>query len=133
MRTTDIPGFSKLSPPEKILLVEEIWDTVVADESAIPVPDSHRRELDRRVSRYRSSPGKLLTLEELQQRLQQCPSSSGSFHRPRATCESAELGTRSAHRGWAMPSSMSSSRPSTTSSSTLCSTGLNRVTSGVDF
>ena len=50
-------------------LVEEIWDTVAADDSAVPVPDSHLRELDRRVSRYRSGPGKLLTLEDLQQRL----------------------------------------------------------------
>ena len=69
MRPNDIPGFQRLSSPEKILLAEEIWDTVAADDSAVPVPDSHLRELDRRVSRYRSGPGKLLTLEDLRQRL----------------------------------------------------------------
>ena len=70
MRATDIPGFDQLTDPEKILLVEEIWDTIAADEANVPVPDSHLQELDRRISRYRSNPGKLLTLEELQRRLQ---------------------------------------------------------------
>ena len=69
MRPSDIPGFQRLSSPEKILLVEEIWDTVAADDSTVPVPDSHLRELGRRVTHYRSGPGRLLTLEELQQRL----------------------------------------------------------------
>ena len=70
MRTTDIPGFDELSGPEKILLVEEIWDTISENETEVPVPDSHRKELDRRLSAYQSSPGRLLTLEELQQRIQ---------------------------------------------------------------
>lgn len=69
MRATDIPGFDQLTAPEKILLVEEIWDTIAADESNIPVPDSHLQELDRRIRGYRSDPGKLLSLEELEQRL----------------------------------------------------------------
>ena len=69
MRPNDIPGFQRLSSPEKIALVEEMWDTVAADDGAVPVPDSHLQELDRRVSRYRSGPGKLLKLESLQQRL----------------------------------------------------------------
>ena len=69
MRATDIPGFDQLTDPEKILLVEEIWDIIAADEADVPVPDSHLQELDRRISRYRSNPGKLLTLEELQRRL----------------------------------------------------------------
>ena len=47
MRATDIPGFDELSGPEKILLVEEIWDTIVQHETEVSVPDSHRRELDK--------------------------------------------------------------------------------------
>ena len=68
MRATDIPGFEQLSGPEKILLVEEIWDMIVQDETEVPVPNSHLKELDS--SRHQSSPGRLLTLEELQQRIQ---------------------------------------------------------------
>ena len=39
----------------QILLVEELWDTIAADESKIPVPDSHLRELDRRINRHSSN------------------------------------------------------------------------------
>jgi len=70
MRTTDIPGFDQLSGPEKILLVEEIWDSIADDDSVAPVPDSHLQELERRLSRHQADPGKLLTLEELTQRVQ---------------------------------------------------------------
>ncbi len=69
MRATDIPGLDELSGPEKILLVEELWDTIADDESDVPVPDGHLRELDKRRKRHKSNPGKLLTLEELQQRV----------------------------------------------------------------
>ena len=70
MRATDIPGFDQLSGPEKMLLVEQIWDSITADESKVSVPDSHLSEVDRRLSRHHASPGKLLTLEELVQRVQ---------------------------------------------------------------
>ncbi|GFP37132.1 hypothetical protein HKBW3S44_00812, partial [Candidatus Hakubella thermalkaliphila] len=33
MRASDIPDITKLSTPEKILLVEDIWDSIVSDES----------------------------------------------------------------------------------------------------
>ena len=70
MRATDIPGFEQLSGPEKILLVEEIWDKIAEDESEVSVPNSHLKELDNRLGCHQSSPGRLLTLEELQQRIQ---------------------------------------------------------------
>ena len=70
MRTTDIPGFGNLSQPEKNLLAEEIWSDIASDPSSVPVPESHLDELNRRVQRHRAKPGKLLSLDELQQRLQ---------------------------------------------------------------
>ncbi len=70
MRATEIPGFDNLSQAEKILLAEEIWYDIASDPSSVPVPESHLEELDRRVQKYRSDPGKLLTLDELQQRVQ---------------------------------------------------------------
>jgi len=70
MRIADIPELRKLSPEEKILLVEDLWDSIATDESAIPVPESHRAELDRRLKAYQSAPGSLLSLEDLRSRLQ---------------------------------------------------------------
>lgn len=70
MQISDIPEIGKLSTPEKILLIEDIWDSIASDESAVPVPQSHMEELDRRLKRYDSSPGTLLSLEELRTRVE---------------------------------------------------------------
>jgi len=57
MHVSDIPEITHLSIPEKILLVEELWDTIASEEEEIPVPQSHIDELD------------LLTLDELRGRI----------------------------------------------------------------
>ena len=40
----------ELSPAERILLVEEIWDSLAATPDAVPVTDAQRRELDHRLA-----------------------------------------------------------------------------------
>ena len=70
MRVKDLPEISKLSTPEKILLVEDLWDSISSDESAVPVPKSHKTELDRRFKRFESAPGSLLSLEELRTKIE---------------------------------------------------------------
>jgi putative addiction module component (TIGR02574 family) len=70
MSVMDIPKINQLSVPEKILLVEELWDNIALDESTVPVPKSHMEELDRRFKNYKSNPGNLLSLEELQVRIE---------------------------------------------------------------
>jgi putative addiction module component (TIGR02574 family) len=46
----------KLSIAERLRLVEDIWDSIAASPDALPVTDSQRRELDRRLAEYRSNP-----------------------------------------------------------------------------
>ncbi len=70
MRVIDIPEISKLSTPEKILLLEDLWDSIASEESSVPFPKSHMEELDRRLKRYESRPGELLSFEELQARIE---------------------------------------------------------------
>jgi putative addiction module component (TIGR02574 family) len=70
MHLNDIPEIERLSTPEKILLVEELWDSIASDESRVPVPQSHTKELERRLKRYISHPGDLLSLEELQVKIE---------------------------------------------------------------
>ncbi|MBM3326371.1 MAG: addiction module protein [Calditrichaeota bacterium] len=65
MPLNEISELARLSVPEKILLVEDLWDSITGDESAVPVPRSHQDELDRRFRAYKSNPGCLLSLEEL--------------------------------------------------------------------
>jgi putative addiction module component (TIGR02574 family) len=70
MRANDISEIARLSIQEKILLVEDIWDSIRSDQSQVSVPKSHQDELDRRFKRYESNPGNLLSLEELQARVE---------------------------------------------------------------
>lgn len=70
MRISDIPEITKLSTPEKILLVEDLWDNIASDESVVPVPQSHMDELDKRLKRYELGPGNLLSFEELRKKIE---------------------------------------------------------------
>lgn len=70
MRLNDIPEVARLSTAEKILLVEDLWDSIAPDESSVPIPKSHMDELDRRLKDHASSPGSLLSLDELQHRIE---------------------------------------------------------------
>lgn len=70
MRVNDIPEIAGLSVPEKILLVEELWDSIAAEELSVPIPPSHLDELERRLKRHASDPGRLLSLSELKQRIE---------------------------------------------------------------
>lgn len=38
----------KLALSEKLLLVEDIWDSIAADNAQMPLPQWQKRELDRR-------------------------------------------------------------------------------------
>lgn len=70
MKVEDIPEISQLSIPEKILLVEELWDSISYVNAEIPIPDSHKDELNKRLARHLRSPGELLSLNELQARIE---------------------------------------------------------------
>lgn len=70
MRVSDIPEIVRLTIPEKILLVEDLWDSIASDESDVPVPHSHKAELDKRYKHYKSNPGNLLSLEDLKVRIE---------------------------------------------------------------
>ena len=69
MRVKDLPEISKLSIPEKILLVEDLWDNISADDASVPVSESHKAELDKRYKRFQSAPGTLLSLDDLRARV----------------------------------------------------------------
>lgn len=70
MRLEDIPELARLSVPEKILFLEDLWESIVSEESSVPMPQSHRTELDRRLAEYERNPGQLLTLDDLRHRIE---------------------------------------------------------------
>ena len=46
--------FSHLTPDERLQLVEDLWDSLaVGTPEAVPVPEWHAREVERRLAAYR--------------------------------------------------------------------------------
>jgi putative addiction module component (TIGR02574 family) len=49
-------GLDRLSPEERLTLVEELWDSIAADGAAITLTAAQRAELDRRLAELDASP-----------------------------------------------------------------------------
>ncbi len=62
-------GIDRLSLAERILLVEEIWDSIAAEAQGVEVPQTHKDELDRRIEAYREDPSAGSSWDEVKERL----------------------------------------------------------------
>ena len=60
---------SKLSPQEKILLIEEVWDSLAEDPSQLPISASQKRELEKRLKSYKKNPHKTSSWQDVKKRL----------------------------------------------------------------
>jgi putative addiction module component (TIGR02574 family) len=65
MQTDLTEEAKKLSIPERILLVEEIWDTIAQENESFELSDGQKRELDRRLKSLRANPGAGRTWDEI--------------------------------------------------------------------
>jgi putative addiction module component (TIGR02574 family) len=59
----------QLTIAERIQLAEDIWDSVAAFPEAIPLTDTQKEELDRRLQTYAQNPGEGISWDELKDRL----------------------------------------------------------------
>ena len=55
----------KLSIPDRILLVEEIWDTIAEENQAFELTDVQKQELDRRLESAKADPRQGRTWDEI--------------------------------------------------------------------
>ncbi len=60
----------QLSLAERVLLVQQIWDSIAAEQASLPVTRAQQEELDRRVEAYRQSPTEGASWEDVKARLQ---------------------------------------------------------------
>lgn len=58
-------NINKLSLSEKILLVEDIWDSIAAANANIPLTDEQKEELDRRYKAFIKNPDDSKSWEEI--------------------------------------------------------------------
>jgi putative addiction module component (TIGR02574 family) len=56
MKTISVSDLLELSVTERILLVEDIWDSVSAAPESISLTDKQREELDHRLQAYHKDP-----------------------------------------------------------------------------
>lgn len=63
-------GIDRLSLAERILLVEEIWDSIAAEGGAMEVPQSHKDELDRRIADRAAEPNSGVSWEDVKKQLE---------------------------------------------------------------
>ncbi len=61
----------QLSVAERIQLVEDIWDSVAAFPNEVPLTESQKKELDRRLLSYAQNPQEGIPWEDLKAQLSQ--------------------------------------------------------------
>ena len=61
--------FRDLSIPERIQLVEDIWDSIAAETEALPLTAEQQAELDRRLEEHRRDPDSAIPWEQVREEL----------------------------------------------------------------
>jgi putative addiction module component (TIGR02574 family) len=59
----------ELSVPQRLQLVEDLWDSIAAAPGSIPVPEWQKEELDRREAEHLRNPDEVLSWEEVKERM----------------------------------------------------------------
>jgi putative addiction module component (TIGR02574 family) len=69
MSKINLAEILKLPVAERILLVEDIWDSIAAIPEAIPLTEAQREDLDRRLEAYHRNPDEGSPWEEIKERV----------------------------------------------------------------
>jgi putative addiction module component (TIGR02574 family) len=71
MNSNDI-SILDLSPPEKLQLVEDLWDDLAATPAEVPVYEWQKEELARRKANLMSKPTTRISWDEVKHRIRSC-------------------------------------------------------------
>ena len=63
------PDYRKLPSPDRIALVEDIWDSIAQDAQTLPLTDELRAELDRRWAEHERDPSSAIPWETVRKEL----------------------------------------------------------------
>jgi putative addiction module component (TIGR02574 family) len=61
-------GIDRLSVPQRLQLVEEIWDSIAPAGEQLPLTEAQRNELDRRLAALQAEPANVIPWEEVEAR-----------------------------------------------------------------
>jgi putative addiction module component (TIGR02574 family) len=62
--------FTKLSIPERIILVQDIWDSIAAEQQPLDLTDGERQELEQRLQEHLDNPDDVVPWEEIKAEIQ---------------------------------------------------------------
>jgi putative addiction module component (TIGR02574 family) len=65
--TTTLQELETLSVPERVQLVEDLWDSIARSNANLPVPQWQKDELARRKRNYRQNPDSGESWEQVKQ------------------------------------------------------------------
>ena len=65
---TSTDSIFDLSPPEKLQLVEDLWDDLASTPSEVPLHDWQKKEVERRKANLKSKPNSGRSWEEVKDR-----------------------------------------------------------------
>ena len=69
MKKITVTDVLKMPISERIVFVEDVWDTIAADPEAVPLTDAHRKELERRIEAYHRDPDAGSPWEDVKKRV----------------------------------------------------------------
>ncbi|MCE9555220.1 MAG: addiction module protein [Planctomycetes bacterium] len=64
-------SFDHLSVAERLVLVQQIWDSIASGREASELTDAQAAELDRREAEHEQNPGDLVSWEEIKAAIQE--------------------------------------------------------------
>lgn len=63
------PPFEQMTPAERILPVQSLWDPIAAEPEGVPISDEMKAELDRRLAAHRAEPSTAIPWEQVKAEL----------------------------------------------------------------
>jgi putative addiction module component (TIGR02574 family) len=69
MTLLEMKNVLEMPVEQRILLVEDVWDSIRPQSQRLAVPESHKRELERRFLKYKQDRSALLDDRQLRQAL----------------------------------------------------------------
>lgn len=64
-----IPEIQKLSVPERLELLENIWESLTAEDAVPELTDAQKLEIDRRLAEYEANPSSGRPWAEVRERM----------------------------------------------------------------
>ena len=65
VNSNPVENIKKLSVVERILIVEDIWDSIISSKESFPISDEQKKELDLRLEAYYKNPEEGRTWKEV--------------------------------------------------------------------